>query len=313
MSQYIQFPLCALFLSLILSGCGTTESDYEKQVRKDDQAIQSYLTENNIQAEKASSGVYVEPMDENGQGEQVQEDYIAGITYTITLLDGDAPLETYEDTLTPIRFSHSQNALIPSGLNYEIDQMSEGDTFRFYVPSYMAFGDYGHDDLFPPNSNFIMEVALVDLKTEEEIFAMEVDSIKSYIQQNGIEAESFSNGLHYVEEEEGTGNSPDEGDPVKFHFTRKYLDGTVIETTEDGDPISAYLDQGNLVPGLNSGIKLMRKGGEATLLMPSKLAFGKSIQVLPQQVRKEWVEEDELEPKVTPYTPVIYEVRLLEN
>lgn len=311
MNRFIPFLLSTLTLTLVLQGCLMGESDQEKRIRKDDEAIESYIKEHDISTEVSSSGVHFEVLEENGQGKQVQEDHVAGILYTMEQLGGGETVEIHDDRQHPLRFSYSRDALMPAGLNYEVGRMREGETFRFYIPSYQAFSNYNHGNLFPPHTNFIMEVELVEVKTEEEIYEQEVDSIQSYIEQNSIEAESYPNGLYYVEVEEGTGEIPGDNDLVEFHFTRKYLDGTVIETTEEGDPIQEYLNSNRLVRGLEEGIKLMKEGGQATLIMPSKMAFGKSRQVIPQQVREDWVEEDQIAPLVKPYSSVIYEIELL--
>lgn len=309
--KYLPFCLSTLALILILQGCLMGESDYDKRIREADEAIEAYLAENDLNAEKSSSGVYVEVLRENDQGKQVQEDHVIGILYTMKELAGGDLIESHADTLHPVRFSHTLNALIPAGLNYEIDRMREGEKFRFYIPSYQAFGDYNHNNLFPSYTNFIMEVDLVDLKTEEEIYEQEVDSIQSYIEHNDIAAQAYPNGLYYVEVEDGTGETPGDNALVEFHFARKYLDGTVIETTEGGDPIRVSFSDNRLVRGLEEGIQLMKEGGKAEFIMPSKMAFGKSLQVIPQKVREDWVINDEIEPLVKPYTSVIYEVELL--
>ncbi len=190
--------------------------------------------------------------------------------------------------------------------------MRLGEKFRFYIPSYQAFGNYAHEDMFDSYSNFIIEVDLVELKTEEEIYEEELGQIQEYIESNEIEAESYPNGLYYVQVEEGDGDETNNSSHIKFHFTRKYLDGSIIETSKDGDPIDTYLNVNELVPGLEDGIRLMKEGGKAELIMPSKLAFGKSVQVIPQKLRKDWADERKITPLTKPYSSVIYEVELLE-
>lgn len=311
MKKHLPFYSGVLLLVFILQGCLMGESDYNKQVREADEAIEAYLTEHNIEIEKSSSGVYAEMVSENSEGKQVKEEHVIGITYTVSNIEDGGVIESHANAEAPVYFSHSANGLIPAGLNYEIDHMREGETYRFYIPSYQAFGEYSHKDLFPPSTNFLIEVDLVDLKTEEEMYEAELDSIRSYLGRNNIEAESYPNGLYYSETKTGGGEVPGDNSFVKFHFTRMYLDGTVIETTEKGKPIEVYMNEARLVEGLEEGIKLMKEGGKATLIMPSKIAFGKSRQVIPRKVRQDWVENEEIKPLVDPYTPVVYKVELL--
>ncbi|MEX0779319.1 MAG: FKBP-type peptidyl-prolyl cis-trans isomerase [Balneolales bacterium] len=306
----------AIVLSLILQGClDTGESDREQQIKEDNEIIQAYLDANDIEAEETSSGVYYEVLEENEQGKQVVQDHVVGIRYTMKHLSGEQEIESNIDSLAPLRFSNSYNmnytAIHPIGLNYEISKMKEGEKFRFYIPSYQAFGNYSHDELFDSYSNFIIDVDLVELKTEDEIYDEEVDSIKSYIESNELEAESYPNGLYHILVEEGTGEKPNSSSQIEFHYTRKYLDGTVIESTLDDDPAQVAVNGNDMVPGLRSGIMLMKEGEKANLIMPSKIAFGKSSQVIPQQMRDDWVENGEFNPATKPYSSVIYEVELI--
>lgn len=313
--------LSILLAVALLQGClDSSESDQQRQIREADEFLENYINTNNIDAERQSSGVYTEVIEENNGGKQVAEDHVVGILYTMTHLEGEYEIEAHTDSLNPLRFSHSFNAgyssLHPAGLNYEISDMKLGERFRFYIPSYQAFGNFGHDELFDTYSHFIFDVELVELKTEEEIYEEEAEIIQDYIENNEIEAESYPNSLYHVLLEEGDGKQPKSSSLVEFHFTRKYLDGTIIETTTDDDPIRTYLNNPTgsiqLVRGLEEGLLLMKEGETAELIMPSKLAFGKSVQVLPQQLRQDWADKEEINPVTKPYSPVIYEVELIE-
>lgn len=305
-----------LLLFVLLQSClDATESDYERQVRLDDEIIQNYLDTHDREAEKLNSGVYFEVLEENSGGKQVVKDHVVGILYSMIHLEGEYEIETHADTLNPLRFSNSfganYNAIHPAGLNYSIGEMREGEKFRFYIPSYQAFDNYSHEDFFDEYSNFILEVDLVEVKTEEEIYYEELDAIQDYLSDKEIEAESYPNGLYFIKVEEGEGDSPVNNSSVEFHYTRKYLDGTIIETTLEDDPAQVYMNNNELVEGLEEGLRLMKEGGKAELIMPSRIAFGKSVQVIPSQLRAEWAEDGDIRPLTKPYSPVIYEIDLI--
>ncbi len=302
-----------LSMTVILFGClETEESDYERQARIANEAIQKYLEENEIEAQTSASGVSYLILDENSGGEKVKENQIVSIVYKMSLLSG-TPIETHADTLNPVKFSNSYQSLIPLGLNYEIGKMRVGETFRFYLPAYLAFNKYSHPELFGAYSNFIMDVKVVALQSEDQQLHREHELIEEYLfSQDITEAEKRQSGLYYIETSTGTGNNPGGLSQVKLHYTRKYLDGTIIKTTVGDDPLVVSLGQNLLVKGFEEGVKLMKKGGKATLIMPSKIGFGKSVQVIPQVVRQDWVEDETISPDVLPYHPVIYEVELLE-
>ena len=256
--------------------------------------------------------VYIfKPLRDNASGKTIQTGDVICMLYTMKLLTGDYVVETYSDTLHPLKFSHTPDGLIPVGLNDEIDQMKSGEKYRFFIPSSLAYGSYRHEGLFGANANFIIDVDLKDVKTEDEVNQEEMDSVNSFVLHNYPEADAYSNALYVYNEVKGTGNAPSNDGGVTFNFTRKYLDGTVIESTLESAPLQVYFFENRLVPGLEAGIKQMREGGKAILIMPSKLGFGASIQVIPQKVRQKWVSDEQLEPKVRPYTPIMYEVELI--
>lgn len=306
-----------LFLPFLFQGClDTSESPFEQEVRIADEAMQAYLTKNNIEAAKQKSGVYIEILKENEGGKQLVENHVAGILYTISHLEGEYEIESHSDSLNPLRFSNSissnRYSIHPAGLNIEIGKMRLGESFRFYIPSYQAFSNFGHEDFFDSHSHFIIDIDLIEIKTEDEIYFEEAEMIQNYIEVNQIDAEAYPNSLYHQILEEGTGNKPGISSQVEFHFTRKYLDGTIIETSKENDPITVYLNNNQLVKGLEDGLLLMREGEKANLIMPSRLAFGKSIQVIPQQLRQHWAENDDITPAAKPYSSLVYEIELLK-
>ena len=299
-------------LMIVFAGCEKEESDYDKQVKIDNGKIEKYLADKKIIANAAPEGYYYQKVKENTNGEAISKNDVVAFYYSMCLLDG-SELDTYMDTLqSPLLFKQGSNALWPKGLDMGIKKMHVGEHYRFYLPSYQAYYDYSHNDYFPIFSNFIIDIKVTGIASETEIQDIESDSIKSFIAKEEYEnANKYTSGLYYIETEEGDGNKPTTGDYVTIRFTRKYLDGTVIESTEN-KPVSFYLGSNKAIEGLQDGIRLMKEGGEAILVIPSKIAFGKSLQVLPIGLREEMYEENILLYDVEPYSPVLYEVELIE-
>src|SRR5690625_6960945 len=82
--NYIMISNNRLFLLLFLltalvTGClDTPESDSDREGREADEAIQLFLEANGIEAERHSSGVYIEALEENESGRQIIRDHIVG-------------------------------------------------------------------------------------------------------------------------------------------------------------------------------------------------------------------------------------------
>ncbi len=84
-------------------------------------------------------------------------------------------------------------------------------------------------------------------------------------------------GLQYVVVEEGTGETPKPGDLVKVHYTGTLEDGTKFDSSVDrGEPIEFVLGRGQVIPGWDEGIGLMKVGGKCKLIIPPDLAYGES-------------------------------------
>ena len=82
-------------------------------------------------------------------------------------------------------------------------------------------------------------------------------------------------GLEYIEVETGTGAQAKAGDTVSVHYTGKFQDGKVFDSSiSRGEPISFPLGMGSVIKGWDEGIALMKVGGKAQLVIPPSLAYG---------------------------------------
>jgi peptidyl-prolyl cis-trans isomerase A (cyclophilin A) len=86
-------------------------------------------------------------------------------------------------------------------------------------------------------------------------------------------AKSTPSGLRYITQVEGTGRSPKATDTVKVHYTGKFLDGKVFDSSvQRGEPISFGLNQ--VIRGWTEGLQLMKEGGKTIFYIPYQLAYG---------------------------------------
>jgi len=84
-----------------------------------------------------------------------------------------------------------------------------------------------------------------------------------------------ASGLEYVEVEAGTGAQAEAGRTVSVHYTGKFQDGKVFDSSiPRGEPITFPLGQGRVIKGWDEGIALMKVGGKAQLVIPPDLAYG---------------------------------------
>ena len=84
-----------------------------------------------------------------------------------------------------------------------------------------------------------------------------------------------ASGLEYIEVEAGTGAQAVAGQTVSVHYTGKFQNGKVFDSSVSrGEPITFQLGAGRVIKGWDEGIALMKVGGKAQLVIPPALAYG---------------------------------------
>lgn len=91
----------------------------------------------------------------------------------------------------------------------------------------------------------------------------------------GDKLKSTASGLEYIIHEQGTGVAVKDGDQIPTHYYG-VLKSTGAEFdnsfTGGGDPPTFRV--GDLIAGFNEGMKLLNRGGKATLFIPWQLGYG---------------------------------------
>lgn len=308
---FTKFTLAVLLLlpfSFVATSCLDDDSDFEEQVRIDDQKINKYLTDNNIVAQKHNSGIYYRKLQENNTGTSLNRGNVVSFYYTVSLFDSTVLQSiSREKGDKPLQFCLQSNTMVPQGLDYGIGLMKVGEKYQFFVPSYLAYGSYSCA-YFQVNTNFIIDIEVTGVETENDLYEKQIDSIKKYadLKYPG-QYEQLPSGLFFIDSIPGTGFRPYMGSRVDIDFTRKYLNDSIISSVTGA---SFFLDHMQAVQGLEEGIKLMKEGGYAILLMPAKLGFNESLCVIPQKVRKELLDDRVITSEVEPYSILKYVVRL---
>ncbi|NVN96033.1 MAG: FKBP-type peptidyl-prolyl cis-trans isomerase [Bacteroidetes bacterium] len=125
-------------------------------------------------------------------------------------------------------------------------------------------------------------------KMIEEAQVNESKDLEKYLTDNKIKVKPTVTGLYYMELKKGTGVKAEKGKKVKVNYTGKLINGTVFDTSVESDakksntynpkrpyePIEFVLGEGQVIPGWDEGISMMKVGGKAKLVIPSKLGYG---------------------------------------
>jgi FKBP-type peptidyl-prolyl cis-trans isomerase FkpA len=146
--------------------------------------------------------------------------------------------------------------------------------------------------------NIIPETASIKARRLEfhERKNNESERIAAYLKSKNYNTNPLENGLYYIEQKEGSGNVPNDYDIVQIHFTASFLDGRLFDSSyEHEKPLAFTIGGGEVIEGLEAGVRLMKQGGKATLIIPSELAYG-------------GLRRDE----VKPFTPLVFDIEIIQ-
>lgn len=91
---------------------------------------------------------------------------------------------------------------------------------------------------------------------------------------NLSEMERRPTGLYVDDVVVGEGARADSGDIVTVHYTGYLPQGTVFDSSRDGDPFEVALGYGRVIQGWDQGVVGMRVGGQRRLIIPPAMGYG---------------------------------------
>ena len=88
-----------------------------------------------------------------------------------------------------------------------------------------------------------------------------------------------------------------EGDEVQVHYTGKLEDGTVFDTSEDGEPLSFMIGENRVIPGFEEAVTGMEPGDSKTTEIDPEQAYGEHREDMVMELERDQIPED-VEPQV---------------
>lgn len=96
--------------------------------------------------------------------------------------------------------------------------------------------------------------------------------ILNHIIDHKLDMESTPDGIYYQITKEGIGNHPTIKNTIITNYHGTFLDGKVFDTTTGKEPFTYPLSRMN--DGWKKAIPLMKSGGSAIFIIPSRLCYG---------------------------------------
>jgi FKBP-type peptidyl-prolyl cis-trans isomerase FkpA len=98
--------------------------------------------------------------------------------------------------------------------------------------------------------------------------------IQNYVERKGLEMTESSTGFWFQIQSEGSGDLLKENDRISMEYKCSLLDGTLCYSSETLGPKDVVVGKSEPEPGLNEGLKLLRRGAKAVFILPPFMAYG---------------------------------------
>lgn len=125
-----------------------------------------------------------------------------------------------------------------------------------------------------PHQEAIEFINTFMMKERERIGNENLEAGKKFLEANAKKEGVIvdSTGLQYKVVVEGDGARPAETDKVKVHYHGTRIDGTVFDSTLEGDPTQFVLNR--VIKGWTIGLQKMTVGSKYMFYIPADLAYG---------------------------------------
>ena len=174
--------------------------------------------------------------------------------------------------------------------------LAAGDSGEFIVNADSLFKKTFRQGARPKyidtNSVARFSVHMITIDPPQELQKKEIETLVKFIADNKITVAPQPSGLYYIEQAEGKGIKIDSGCQVIYNVKISTVSGKQVFGQ---DSMKFVYGKRPDMTGFLEGIKLMKKGGKARLILPSPLAFG-------EHGYRE----------IPPYTSIIYDVQVVD-
>ena len=236
--------------------------------------------------DKTESGLKYKFLSQNTDGQQVQDgDLIIG---KAIIFFNDSILDSVKGEAVPLFLADKANNAnyFSRNLNEGLLLLHLGDKVEFVFEADSLLPIFGQ---LPPaykageNQTMKYQIEVCEIMNE----AKEMEKINKYLADNSLAVEPTPEGYYVLSVEHGNGPKVENGKSIKVNYTGRFLDGNVFDTSDKNvnpeahDPIEYVVGEQSMIPGWEMIMATMEQGGKAKVLIPSKLAYGKSGMMAP--------------------------------
>lgn len=273
-----------VLITFIAVSCLKDDNDDSEKREKEKRLIENYIQSNGITAAPSSTGLYYIPITE-GTGATPTENDFALIKYKVTNLEGvffdgtDKALVEKNNVYPyfllggPLKIYSGPQGFY-AGVIEGLRSMKEGGKAKLIMPSLLAYNDYDPK---------IIEVELLEVIADP--MAYEKRQIANFLDtatNKTVTPADSVNGIYYIEKSAGTGSAPEAGKKATLKYKGYLPDGRVFDQTENDKTFSFTIGEDEVIKGFDNGVRLMKKGGKATIVIPYYWGYGFKARIDPQ-------------------------------
>lgn len=164
----------------------------------------------------------------------------------------------------PVKYVLNTGSFI-KGTDEGIVGMKVGGVRTMIIPSNLAYGEAGIG-FVPPNTDLKVVIELLEVKDKVVAEMWDVDSTLF---------KTTASGLKYAIIKQGDGPAVEADKVVTVHYSGYLQDGTLFDSSVERDePIQFVVGQGQVIPGWDEGMQLLKKGDKAKFIIPPDLGYG---------------------------------------
>jgi FKBP-type peptidyl-prolyl cis-trans isomerase FkpA len=244
---------------------------------------------------RTASGMrYILYEHKEGGKKPVKGDYV-----TVRMLYTDANDSILHDSrVKPVRFQLKQSPFVGS-MEEGLMELSEGDSATLFVSADSLYDkvlskDSGNTmDKPRPGSFLKFHVKLARVQNyndaelemalnENRMIEAEQKALENYLKEKNITSIGEPEGYIIVKKADGNGAPIVDGTTVQVNFTGMFLNGMVFDSNaKSGRPYTFTIGLNEVIAGWEFAFRKLRQGDKATLIIPSKLGYGKQGMMRP--------------------------------
>jgi FKBP-type peptidyl-prolyl cis-trans isomerase FkpA len=149
----MKYVLPLLLITFALSSCAKKKA--EEQAAKDEEIIQQYIADNNLNAVATGSGLYY-VIDDQGTGASCNSNSTVKVAYTgYFTYGGIFDQSSAQGVVFPLQS-------VIQGWTEGIPYFNEGGSGKLLIPSALGYGPSGSGSI-PPNAVLIFDIELIEV------------------------------------------------------------------------------------------------------------------------------------------------------